>query len=330
MNSDNRPPSAPSSAGATVTHLTLPPSAHNPRAEWRESVLTAVAHSRDPSRDLILPERPSADDAIARHPSCPHSIRAPHHSYAQLSHHNSYQDQSSYLHQSDDEETDASTSASHRRRGRSNTVPVRSISFKIPAHNKSNIAIHKLGEYDEEDEQHHGSTAYAEEEAALEHAAALVAAKAASDAARAEARKKKVSGIGVGTAGSTAGTSTVMADTDPALEEAGEIPDPHDEDDNCLSGVCLPRSQFFQTSVICSNTMTRDGLANERTFLSWLSVCVALSLVSFTFITRSFTLDAVTHNHEFKPKDRTSVAVGYICFVTANLASIYSLLKYLR
>ncbi|KAF9968492.1 hypothetical protein BGZ70_003346 [Mortierella alpina] len=225
-------------------------------------------------------------------------------------------DQSSFIHQPNGEETDASTSASNRRRGRSNTVPARSISFKIPPHNRSNIAIHKFGEYDEEDD-HHGSTAFAEEEAALEHAAALVAAKAAADAAKAEARKKKGSEPGVGTAESTAGTSTATADVDPDLQEANEVPVPHDEDDNCLSGVCLPRSQFFQTSVICSNTMTRDGLA--------------LSLVSFTFITRSFTLDAVTHhNHEFKPKDRTSIAVGYLCFITANLASIYSLLKYLR
>ncbi|KAF9571874.1 hypothetical protein EC968_010602 [Mortierella alpina] len=311
MNSDNRPLSAPPSTGPTVTHLTPPSPARNSQAEWRESVLPSVAHSRGPSRDLILPERPSADDAIARHPYS-HPIQAQHHSYARRSHHTSYPDQSSFLQQSDGEDTDASTSTSNRRRGRSNTVPARTISFRIPPHSRSSSALNKVGEYEEVDDGHHGSTAYAEEEEALEHAAALVAAKAALDAAKAEARKKKLSETGIGTAESTAGTSTVRADADPDLEE-GQIPDYHDEDDNCLSGVCLPRSQFFQTSVICSNTMTRDGL------------------VSFTFITRSFTLDAVTHhNREFKPKDRTSVAIGYLCFVTANLACIYSLLKYLR
>ncbi|KAG9325922.1 hypothetical protein KVV02_005766 [Mortierella alpina] len=329
MNSDNVPLSDPSSTGTTVTYLTSPSPTHNSQAEWRESVLTAVSHSRDPSRDLILPERPSADDAIARHPY-PHSIQAQRNPYPQLSHHASYPDQSSVFQQSDGEDTDASTSASNRRRGRSNTVPARSISFKIPPHGRSNNAFPKLGGCDAVDE-HHGSTAYAEEEAALEHAAALVAAKAALDASKVESRKKKLSGTGVGTAESAVGASTVTAVSRAGLEEEGEIPDPHDEDDHCLSGVCLPRSQFFQTSVICSNTMTRDGLANERTFLSWLGVCVALSLVSFTFITRAFTLDAVTHgNHEFKPKDRTSIAVGYLCFVTANMASVYSLLKYLR
>ncbi|KAF9276657.1 hypothetical protein BGZ68_009858, partial [Mortierella alpina] len=319
MNSDNVPLSAPSLTGITVMHLSPPSPAHNSRPEWRESVLTAVSHSRDPSRDLILPRRPSADDAIARHPYS-HPIQTQHHPYAQHYHRTSYPDQSSIYQPSDGEDTDASTSASNRRRGRSNTVPARSVSFRVPADSRSSYVVHKLGEYDDVDD-HLGSTAYAEEEAALEYAAALVAAKAAADAAKAESRKKRIFGTGVGTAESTVGASNVSADTGPDLEEEGAVPDQPDEDDNCLSGVCLPRSQFFQTSVICSNTMTRDGLG----------VCVALSLVSFTFITRSFTLDAVTHrSHEFKPKDRKSIAIGYLCFITANIASVYSLLKYLR
>lgn len=33
-----------------------------------------------------------------------------------------------------------------------------------------------------------------------------------------------------------------------------------EESDHFYSGICLPRSQFFQTSVICSNTMARDAL----------------------------------------------------------------------
>ncbi|KAF9391844.1 hypothetical protein CPC16_003860 [Podila verticillata] len=105
-----------------------------------------------------------------------------------------------------------------------------------------------------------------------------------------------------------------------------------EEKDNCLSGICLPSSQFFQTSVICSNTMTRDGLANERTFLSWLSVSMSLCLVSFSFITRALTLDSVTDESEDRSaqKDKLSRWIGYVCFGCAFFAAIYSLLKYLR
>ncbi|KAF8931010.1 hypothetical protein BGZ52_000185 [Haplosporangium bisporale] len=87
-----------------------------------------------------------------------------------------------------------------------------------------------------------------------------------------------------------------------------------EEKDNCLSGICLPSSQFFQTSVICSNTMTRDGL------------------VSFSFITRALTLDSVTDESEDRSaqKDKLSRWIGYVCFGCAFFAAIYSLLKYLR
>ncbi|KAG0326248.1 hypothetical protein BG000_001490 [Podila horticola] len=107
-----------------------------------------------------------------------------------------------------------------------------------------------------------------------------------------------------------------------------------EEKDNCLSGICLPSSQFFQTSVICSNTMTRDGLANERTFLSWLGVSMSMCLVSFSFITRALTLDTIAEeppdNGPYEHKDKLSRWIGYVCFGCAFFAAIYSLLKYLR
>ncbi|KAK3846219.1 MAG: hypothetical protein J3R72DRAFT_434374 [Linnemannia gamsii] len=116
-------------------------------------------------------------------------------------------------------------------------------------------------------------------------------------------------------------------------EESDEYHD-EEEEDHFLSGLCLPRSQFFQTSVICSNTMARDALANERTFLSWLNVSIALCLVSFTFISKSLTLDSVRQDigqdKDLVHKDHLSLAVGYVCFAVAFFAAIYSPLKYLR
>ncbi|KAF9093934.1 hypothetical protein BGX23_002703 [Mortierella sp. AD031] len=80
--------------------------------------------------------------------------------------------------------------------------------------------------------------------------------------------------------------------------------------------------------------MARDALANERTFLSWLNVSVALCLVSFTFISKSLSLDSlremIGEEKELVHKDRLSIAVGYVCFIVAFLSAIYSALKYLR
>ncbi|KAI8361584.1 hypothetical protein B0O80DRAFT_494126 [Mortierella sp. GBAus27b] len=159
---------------------------------------------------------------------------------------------------------------------------------------------------------HHGTSAFEEEEAALEFAAILAAARTTSSR---EAATEAGFGQGV-----TQGC--------PTLSEEEE------ETDHCLSGLCMPDSHFFQTSVMCSNTMTRDGLANERTFLSWLSVCNALCIVSLSFISRSLTLNVIPGNeqtgHLQQNRDTLSRFIGYICFASACLATIYSLLKYLR
>ncbi|KAG0281944.1 hypothetical protein BGZ95_000009 [Linnemannia exigua] len=60
----------------------------------------------------------------------------------------------------------------------------------------------------------------------------------------------------------------------------------------------------------------------------------ALSLVSFTFISKSLTFDSlrqdIGQDKDLVHKDHLSLAVGYICFVVAFFAAIYSSLKYLR
>jgi hypothetical protein len=61
---------------------------------------------------------------------------------------------------------------------------------------------------------------------------------------------------------------------------------------------------------------------------------VALCLVSITFISKSVTFDSVKEDigqgEDIVHKDRLSKAVGYLCFIIAFLAAIYSALKYLR
>ncbi|KAI7817679.1 hypothetical protein BC939DRAFT_465242 [Gamsiella multidivaricata] len=90
----------------------------------------------------------------------------------------------------------------------------------------------------------YGPRAIDEEEIALEYGARLAAARAVSihGAAR----------IGSG--------SNVSQDLGAAFDQEEEEIEIEDENDNCLSGLCIPQSRFFLTSVICSNTMTRDGL----------------------------------------------------------------------
>ncbi|KAG0290499.1 hypothetical protein BGZ97_006157 [Linnemannia gamsii] len=83
--------------------------------------------------------------------------------------------------------------------------------------------------------------------------------------------------------------------------------DGHEESDHFCSGICLPRSQFFQTSVICSNTMARDAL-----------------------VTFDSVKEDIGQGEDIVHKDRLSKAVGYLCFIIAFLAAIYSALKYLR
>ncbi|KAF9906900.1 hypothetical protein EC991_011463 [Linnemannia zychae] len=214
---------------------------------------------------------------------------------------------------------------------------------------------------------HHGTTAIAEEEEALEYSAALTAAKQAEVLAQQRMDDiEAAAGVGEGGSGAVNATGTesgsccigrarsgsssclclppsrhhyllsnvMMASS---ADDATTRPSEHDnhdnnnncedddqhhdeDDDNFLSGLCLPRSQFFQTSVICSNTMARDALA--------------LCLVSFTFISKSITLDSLREElgeeKDMVHKDHLSLAVGYVCFAVAFFAAIYSPLKYLR
>ncbi|KAF9551599.1 hypothetical protein EC957_006492 [Mortierella hygrophila] len=57
---------------------------------------------------------------------------------------------------------------------------------------------------------------------------------------------------------------------------------------------------------------------------------LALCLVSFTFISKSLSLDSVSEETGTTQKDQLSKAVGYICFVVGLFCAIYSPLKYLR
>lgn len=61
---------------------------------------------------------------------------------------------------------------------------------------------------------------------------------------------------------------------------------------------------------------------------------MALSLVSFTFISKSLTLDNIKEEigqeNGTIHKDHLSKTVGYVCFAVAFLSAIYSPLKYLR
>ncbi|KAG0035551.1 hypothetical protein BGZ82_005219 [Podila clonocystis] len=188
----------------------------------------------------------------------------------------------------------------------------------------SNIA----GSYSEEAclEELYGPTAKSEEDVALQVGLELAAR-----------RKQSIQQSTHTSASSSSGLSSGSSERDLEGNDEDEDHLEHDldneEKDHCLSGICLPRSQFFQTSVICSNTMARDGLANERTFLSWLNVSMSLCLVSFSFTTRAFTLDTVvdeTEGHSSEHKDRLSRWIGYVCFGCAFFAGVYSLLKYLR
>ncbi|GJJ73709.1 putative membrane protein [Entomortierella parvispora] len=174
----------------------------------------------------------------------------------------------------------------------------------------------------------HGTSAMEEEEAALQCAAELRAAKRASLITSNNSKISKLASKTLNSLGLSSELPLSATLTPPECIEDEE------EHDNFLSGLCIPESKFFMTSVICSNTMTRDGLANERTFLAWSNVCVALCLVSFTFISKSFSLDSldfITRPGQPAPhKDKLSMGVGYTCFITAFLASIYNVLRYLR
>lgn len=103
----------------------------------------------------------------------------------------------------------------------------------------------------------HGPSAIEEEEAALQYAAELAAAKRASVIA---SKNSKVSKLASKTL-SNLGLSSEL----PRSVVLGQVTPPdyiveEDENDHLLSGLCIPESKFFMTSIICSNTMTRDGL----------------------------------------------------------------------
>ncbi|KAG0353285.1 hypothetical protein BG005_007398 [Podila minutissima] len=125
----------------------------------------------------------------------------------------------------------------------------------IAGTSRSNATV-AAGSYLEEAclEELFGPTAKSEEDLAL-HVGLELAAK----------RKQSIQQSTQTSAGSSSGMSSGSSERD--LEGNDEDEDQlerhldDEEKDHCLSGVCLPRSQFFQTSVICSNTMARDGLA---------------------------------------------------------------------
>ncbi|KAI1320217.1 hypothetical protein EDD11_001822 [Mortierella claussenii] len=151
----------------------------------------------------------------------------------------------------------------------------------------------------------HGLSAIEEEEAALEHAEELAVLKAgfrSSDISSGDDAACRT--------GSRSDTSQHLGETFHCDSEQDDGPEAvdlgldEDENDHCLSGVCLPPSQFFQTSVICSNTMTRDGLETLA--------------------------ENTQENRDHEHKDHLSRGIGYVCFLSAFFASIYSLLKYLR
>lgn len=117
---------------------------------------------------------------------------------------------------------------------------------------RSNLAV-AIGLLSEEvcSEELYGPTAKTEEDIALQVGLELASKR------RPSTHQSTQSSNGLGSGSS---------DRDLEGNNEGEDDDysEHDlddeEKDDCMSGICLPSSQFFQTSVICSNTMTRDGL----------------------------------------------------------------------
>ncbi|KAF9933599.1 hypothetical protein FBU30_005038 [Linnemannia zychae] len=264
------------------------------------------------------------DDAITRHKKCSRSKSTP---------------------QSDDEQQQQQqqqqqTVAGGQPSGPSSTTETirsgtltSSKSFPSSRFNKSDKSL-CIGqpEFVDDVNNMYGKSAYAEEEEALEHSAALTAARHAALLARQRAndveatagvgsgdnRESVINTCGSGTCGSC--LPSIRHSIGKSHEEAGEdeldLCHDDDESDNFFSGICLPRSQFFQTSVICSNTMARDVL------------------VSFTFISKSMTFDTLRENigedKDVVYKDHLSEVIGYICFSAALFSAVYYSLKYLR
>lgn len=125
---------------------------------------------------------------------------------------------------------------------------------------QSNVTVAK-GPYSVEacfEEELYGPTAKSEEDLALQVGLELAA------------RRKQIIQPSIHTSTSlSSGMSSGSSERDLEGNDEDEDHLEHnlddEEKDNCLSGICLPSSQFFQTSVICSNTMTRDGLGKVST-----------------------------------------------------------------
>lgn len=142
-----------------------------------------------------------------------------------------------------------------------NNAQIYSLSAAATSASRSNVAV-AIGLLSEETclEELYGPTAKTEEDIALQVGLELAARRKSSTHQSTQ---------------SSYSLSSASSDRD--LESNNESEDDgyseHDlddeEKDNCMSGICMPSSQFFQTSVICSNTMTRDGLGRRPTNMSF-------------------------------------------------------------
>jgi len=138
----------------------------------------------------------------------------------------------------------------------------RSLSLQSQAHSERSFRMKDINLSEDQTapcdlHDDHGTSAIEEEEAALEYAAELTAAKRASMIA---SGNSKVSRLASKTL-SNLGLSSEL----PRSVALGQVTPPdcivdEEENDHFLSGLCIPESKFFMTSVICSNTMTRDAL----------------------------------------------------------------------
>ncbi|KAF8940740.1 hypothetical protein BGZ58_005068 [Dissophora ornata] len=255
----NDPPLSPSPSSEAST---IPPPAQSPpnsslgsitaMEEWREYA-TAESPTLGPEPNIIISH--DGDDAIARHEYLLHLHH--NHEHTHPINHDNNQELPTLHNESEngfDKQDSPRYTSKMTPRIRSISSPTIPQSYSLPSFPRKAKSCYA---FEEACESHwdYGPSAIAEEEAALEYAAELAAAKAASKKRKRSSSVTSVAGGAEAEAEAETGTGV---DWGAAFgEEEEEI---EEEDDHCLSGVCLPKSQFFQTSVICSNTMTRDGL----------------------------------------------------------------------
>ncbi|KAG0346685.1 hypothetical protein BG004_001079 [Podila humilis] len=104
----------------------------------------------------------------------------------------------------------------------------------------------------------YGLSAKAEEDLALQYGLEL-AAKRKHSIQRTQCTQQSGGGVGDGLS-----SGRDLEENGDEHNNGNEIEGTEAEKDNgCLSGICQPSSKFFRTSVICSNTMARDGLGND-------------------------------------------------------------------